>query len=50
MHKEYKRKMQNGNSSVGTANQTGGMESAQWQWRTEHGRFLWLWQLSETCL
>jgi hypothetical protein len=26
------------------------METAQWQWRTEHGRFLWLWQLSETCL
>ena len=50
MHKQYKHKMWNGNSSVGRANQTCGMETAQWQWRAEHGRFLWLWHLPETCL
>ena len=50
MHKEYKHKMWNGNSSVGRANQTCGMGTAEWQWRAEHGRFLWLWHLSETCL
>jgi len=50
MHKQYKHKMWNGNSSVGRANQTCVMETAEWQWRAEHGRILWLWHLSETCL
>ena len=50
MHKEYKHKMWNGNISVGRANQTCGMGTAEWQWRAEHGRFLCLWHLSETCL
>jgi hypothetical protein len=30
MHKEYKHKIQNGNSSVGRAHLTCGMETAQW--------------------
>jgi len=49
MQKEYKHKMWNGNSSVGRANQTCGMETAEWQWGRTWKVSVAL-ALSETCL